>query len=118
MKDIKLDQTTHDLFFKDGDLVLIEKNEWVAQKLKTKLLFFYGEWFLDISKGMDFYDIIFKKNVDLSYIDTLIKITIAEVEEVVEILEYDSSITMKKLSVNFKVSTIYGDVEIREEISL
>jgi len=119
MKDLKLEIDSHDLFFNTkGDIVFIENDEYIQQKLKIKLRFFFKEWFLDSTKGVDFYDTIFKKGTSLSTIDTLIKATIAEVEEVIEILSYSSNFVNRKFSVVFNIKTIYGQTTLNEEFNI
>jgi hypothetical protein len=90
----------------------------LAQKLKIKLLFFFKEWFLDTTKGMDFYGTLFVKNPNLNAVDNMIKITIVDTEGVLELLEYnaDYSFSDRKLNVTFKVNTIYGELTFKESL--
>lgn len=117
-RDIALYLGTHDLVFANYDLVLISGLSYLAQKLKIKLLFFFKEWFLDTTKGMDFYGTLFVKNPNLNAVDNMIKITIVDTEGVLELLEYsaDYSFSERKLNVTFKVNTIYGELTFKESL--
>jgi hypothetical protein len=117
-RDIALYLGTHDLVFVNYDLVLISGLSYLAQKLKIKLLFFFKEWFLDTTKGMDFYGTLFVKNPNLNAVDNMIKITIVDTEGVLELLEYnaDYSFSDRKLNVTFKVNTIYGELTFKESL--
>lgn len=107
-----------DLYFEDGDLVIINEVDYLQQKIGIKLKFFYQEWFLDTTKGVDYFGMVFIKNPNLNAIDNMIKITILEIEEIIELLEYTSSynIPSRILSINFKVNTIYGEISFQQEI--
>lgn len=61
-RDKALDTLTGDLLF-DGnaDQVYTEGIEGIASDLKSNWLFFKGEWFLNINKGIDYWGVIFAK---------------------------------------------------------
>lgn len=117
-RDIALYLNTHDIVFDNYDLVLISGISYLAQKLKIKLLFFFKEWFLDTTKGMDFYNVLFVKNPNLNAVDNMIKITIVDTEGVLELLEYSADYTFsdRRLNVKFKVNTIYGELTFEESL--
>lgn len=108
--DIGLDPLTGDLAFKDNDLVLVSGSEQLVQNLKIRLRFFLGEWFLDITKGLPFYEDILVKNPNLPDIDNIIKAQITETEDVTELLEYvsDYDPVLRTYSIQFKVRSIFG----------
>lgn len=118
MKDIALDPLTHDLAFIDQSVAFVENVDFVIQKLKIKLQFFLGEWFLDTAVGVPFYSDILIKNPNFPDIENILKATILEVDGVNEILEFKSefSRSIRKLDVTFKVNTDYGEVEFSETI--
>ena len=53
--DLQLD-TTGDLDVSTGDLLLISGTDQTAQRLRIKLQFFLGEWFLDQRVGIPYLD--------------------------------------------------------------
>jgi len=110
-RDIKLDTVTHDILIEDSDFQIVSKGSWLIQSVKIKMLFFLGEWFLDTTYGLDHYGLVLIKGPDLNLIDNMFKIALLEYEEIIEILEYSSSISKdRKLTVDFRVSTVFGEL--------
>lgn len=116
MIDLKLDSQTHDLVVENFDLQFVTGIDHVVQNLKINLLFFQGEWFLDTLKGVPFYTDIFVKNPDLTVVDNILKATILEVDNVNELLSYDSDYdnSIRKYTVTFQVDTDFGTVTLTE----
>lgn len=106
-----------DLYFKNGDLVIINEVDYLQQKIGIKLKFFYQEWFLDTTKGIDYFGMVFVKNPNLNAVDNMIKVTILEIEEIIELLKYTSSfnIASRVFNLSFKVNTIYGEISFQQE---
>jgi len=119
-QDFKLNSTTNDLEFTKSDLTFVSGIDYYIQKIKIKLQFFFGEWFLDTTKGLKFYDIVFVKNPDLFFINNLIKITITEEAGILQILEYSSSFdtVQRKFNVTTKVLTDQGDFYLDESLEI
>lgn len=107
-----------DLYFENGDLVIINEAEYLQQKIGIKLKFFYQEWFLDTTKGIDYFGLVFVKNPNLNAIDNMIKVTILEVNEIIELLEYTSSFNNRILNISFKANTIYGEISYQQEFTI
>lgn len=118
-KDIRLDVNTHDIVIGDNfDMSFVEGVEYYAQKLKVRLWFFLGEWFLDTSEGTPFFQSILIKNPDIELINTLIKARILESPGVIELKSFDSEYdnSLRKFSVTFQVQTEAGLVTISETV--
>lgn len=107
--DLKLNDD-HDLDITNYDLEVIDTLDYVAQKLKIKLKFFISEWFLDTTKGMELFQIVFVKNPDLDLIASIFRNEILSVPEIKTILEYTQEFDSfkRELTITFKVDTIYG----------
>ncbi len=116
--DIALDKDTHDLLIEGNELLLVNDVDQIEQNLKIRLKFFSGEWFLDITQGLPFYDTILVKNPNVPNIDNIIKAEIIDTPGVTELLSYDSSYdaSLREYVVDFKVRTIFGEAEL--EVSL
>lgn len=112
MLDIKLDINTHDIIIDDFDLQLCEDDLYLIQKLKIKFLFFYGEWFLDITQGIKYYEEILIKDPNISTIDNMFKLTIMEDGYFSSIIEYQSDFNLQKreFSVSFKAMKNNGEI--------
>lgn len=113
MIDLKLETTYHDLDIVNYDLQLVSGIDQVRQKIENRLQFFFGEWFLDNTQGTKLYEIVFVKNPNLSLIASTFKTTILDTTGVVSIIEYNQVYdpSLRKLTVDFKVNTIYGVLE-------
>jgi hypothetical protein len=111
-RDLKLDITTHDLIIENSDLQLVDEREWLLQSVKIKFLFFLGEWFLDTTAGLDHFGLVLVKDPDLNLIDNMFKIALIEYDEIIEILDYSSSLdtVTRELTVSFSCSTTYGEI--------
>lgn len=89
--DLKL-TIDHDLEIASNDLALVVDTEALAQRLKTKLQTFKGEWFLDTDFGVPYYQSIFRKGITKDIVDSIIKREIRNVPGVKSIASYNSSL--------------------------
>jgi len=100
MKDLYLDPITHDLVI-DNDIGYTDDDigiEYIIQKIKIELLTFFGEYFLDNEIGFPWFQKVLIKNPNLKEVNDLVKLTILKYAD--EILEYNSTITGRLLSIN------------------
>jgi len=118
MKDLKLTLDNHELQVTNYDLSLVSDLERVAQNIKIRLLFLFGEWFLDTDFGVKYIEEIMVKTPSLPQIDTIIKATIIETTDVIDIIEYQSEFdnVLRKMSITFKATTSFGELEQTTEI--
>jgi hypothetical protein len=124
MIDLKLN-TVHDLDIGTdlnliGDVNGSDQLAYYQQKVKIVLLFFFAEWFLDVTIGIKYLQSIFVKNPNLTLIDSLFKIAITEIEGIVELIEYDStfSIPNRSIEVEFVADTDAGELTLTQEITI
>lgn len=114
MISIALNRLTHDIEFLNGQLQIVEDTDGnpdqIIQNLKTRLLFFRGEWFLDTVIGLPYFSDIYVKSPNIPNIEAIVKAEILDVTGVLEITQFDLNydIRQRKLSINFVVNTIYG----------
>lgn len=118
MKDLKIDALTRDLSIKNHDLEFVTDLDRVAQKLRIKLNHIFGEWFLNNSEGIKYFENVMVKNPNIPLVESLLKAAILETENVKEILEFstDLDLSLRKLTVRFKVLTDFGSVSLTEVI--
>ena len=64
----------------------------IGQKIKIHLNSFYGEWFLDSTYGVPYFQSIFARKLTKSNIDSIFKNQILSVNGVKEILSYSSTL--------------------------
>jgi hypothetical protein len=83
----------NDIVFVNGKATVTQtQSEIVAQRLNIKLKTFLGEWFLDTSIGVPYFQQIFGKVRNKSTIDVIFQNIIAKDEGVVEIKKFESSL--------------------------
>jgi len=82
----------------------------VAQGIRTKLRLFLGEWFLDTTKGVPYFEEIFSGVYDHARIESVLRAQIRSQSGVTEITSFSTSFDRagRALTVNFEVDTIYG----------
>lgn len=111
MPDLKLDAQTHDLIFESGDFKITRvESESLVQRLKIKLSTWSGEWFLDTTLGVPYFETIFKKGTAKETIDNIFKVRIVSEPEVEALLSFESSIdkTFRIYSLVFTVRSSNG----------
>lgn len=116
MRTFALDKDNN-LVFENGQLVLISDGAAVLQAVRTALLFFKGEWFLDESIGVEWFADILVKNADLSKVESILKSVILGVDNVKSITSfsldtYNSS--TRKLTISFSATTTFGKIDSTE----
>lgn len=118
MKDVMLDDVTHDFVVVNYDLALVSEIDQIKQSIKMRLLALFSEWFLDTRVGVRYFDVICTKNPDLSLVDSLLKTAILETVGVTELVSYISELdkSNRSLSVSFKVNTVYGETTDNLEV--
>lgn len=109
MADIKMTDDG-DLQIDGGSLSLVTGLDGIKQDLIQKLRSFMGEWFLDLSDGVPYYQNILIKNPNPQVVESLLQDRILATPGVLEILsfnlEYDPA--LRKLTGAFDVRSEDG----------
>ncbi|CAB3911913.1 hypothetical protein LMG3410_04878 [Achromobacter aegrifaciens] len=102
----------------DGDLALdllgrarlIGGADRVGQQVKVTLLAFLGEWFLDTTFGVPYFEEILVKNPDRSTIEAVLRARILDVPGVTRVgrLDLDVDRTARTLRVAFEAESAEG----------
>ncbi len=106
---------TGDYVFGNGQKdFLINSPEAVAQSVRTRLLLWVNEWFINVEEGTLWLQGVLGKQQQ-STIDNVLRSRILETEGVTELTSYDSSIDpdTRKLSVSVSIDTLYGSTTIQ-----
>lgn len=112
--------TTPRLVIDPLDLVLLTDSiDLARQRLKQRLLTILGEWFLDESIGIPYFQEIFKKGVNESRVRSLFLSVIKNTENInkIEFFDLDFTESTRTLTVNFTVSLLSGET-LTESLSL
>jgi len=112
----------------DSDLKIADNVDWIVtaefelqQRLKTRLRFFYGEWYRNITEGIDYYGKIFIKNPDYALVAQEFRKQILLTEGVTEILDFEMAqikTSDRSLEVTFTVQSIYVDDPVSVSVEL
>lgn len=68
MADIRLDPNTHEIDLTGLRPTIVRGIDARVQSLKIRLGFYYGEWFLDQSRGIPFFQEFFQKKLTIAQI--------------------------------------------------
>jgi len=113
MSGIKLD-STGDMDLTDGNATLTSGSEATAQRISQRLKLFLGEWFLDLTRGVPYFQQILVKSPNPVVVDAVLKREIIADPAVLELQRFDVSLDtgLRLMTVDFKVLTDAGPVDL------
>jgi len=86
-----------------GEVSRTVLGEEVAQRLRVRLLFFKGEWFLNLDEGLPYYQSILVKGLTEKVIRSVFGSVILKTQGVSQLLSLTHSIsTARRLTLTFK----------------
>ncbi len=109
--------SNNDLIVSNGKFKIVSNAAEVVQHVRTRLLFYLEEWFLDQEAGTPYFQEIFTKPANLANIESIFKARILETPEVETLLEFSMDYQgegVRNLTVSFSAETIYGVIENQE----
>lgn len=112
-RDFARDLTTGELVISKGDLAGVYESDAIVQDIKQYMQLFKGEWYLDQTAGVPYWEKVFVANPDLGALNAMFK---SELEKVAGVRSVKSlSLNFKKatreLVVNFTVDTDNGELK-------
>lgn len=116
--DLALDPATHDWPTpsedNNFDLPLVSGIDQISQNLNIRLRFFLGEWYLDTTVGVPYYQFFFVKNPNRIQVETFLKDEIIRTPGVIELTSFSSDFkgTTRDFSVKFSAQTESGETAI------
>jgi hypothetical protein len=113
--DLLLDPTTWDVVWNNGPLTkeftTQPLTQTVGQRLKIRLLSFYGDWFMDTTYGVPYFQrLLGVKQTSKAAADLIFQQQILAEQGVKEIVSFDSSFVNRQYSLTFRVSVETGEV--------
>lgn len=113
--DFKLDPISWDIIWRNGPLRKEETTqpltETVGQRLKIRLLTFYGEWFINTVYGVPYFSrLLGQKQTSKAAADLIFQQQILAEEGVKEIVTFNSTFVNRKYSLSFSVRVVTGEV--------
>ena len=114
--DLAMDVSTSDLIVQDGDLMIVDNAERVAQQVLITLREWLGEWFLKTSDGIPYLEYILVKNPNEAHIRQILTQSIESVEGVKDVteLEFAYNHVLRTLAVAYEIDTDYGLITRKE----
>lgn len=119
MIDFELDPVSNDLVFQDFDFGLVDDTRQIMQNLAIRLRFFLGEWYLDITQGLPYFETFFRKSPNQIQIESILKEEIVNTRGIVEITRFETNFDQQRrvYTVNFSARSISGE-ELQKELEL
>ena len=113
MKNLAIDQTTGDLLLSKGQIGQVFGADAAGQVVSTDLKTFLGEFWLDRSFGIPYYELVFKKTTDLSAIKTMYIEKILARPEILKVTRFDMDVNgaTRKLRIVLGMLTSEGFVD-------
>lgn len=113
--DLALDPDTMAPFVVDGDLALIEEQiDQTAQALRLELKLVAGEWFLDTTRGVDYFETVFVKGTQQARVESEFRDRILSVDGVrsLKTFQADFDPATRRFRLRFSVDSIAGVIPI------
>lgn len=116
MIDIALNPLTNDLVLTDFDFQLVDDTRQIMQNLAIRLRFVLGEWYLDITSGVPYFEFFFIKSPNQIQIESILKEEIVNTRGIVEIISFQTEFDKRKrvYSVKFSARSISGEELLKE----
>jgi len=104
----------NDIFLKNGHIAMTQDGAETLQYVRSRLLFYRGEWQLDITRGLDYFTIF--DTGDLESLASAIKTQIIQTDGVEELVSFEIAFnkTTRKASISFEAKTKYGIIQDSE----
>lgn len=108
--------SNNDLVVKNGRLAVVSDGAEVVQHVRTRILFYLGEWFANTNAGTPWFQQIFVKPVNLNDIESIIKTRIALTPGVLVLTAFAMDLDKQNriLKITYAAETIYGEINSEE----
>lgn len=111
--DFLADPETGDIAIVNGDFALVTGVDETVQFLIQRLKLFLGEWFLDETLGLPYFDEVFVKNPDPIALDSIFKTYILKSPGVLELTAFslDFDTPTRTLSIRGTIRALDGEAD-------
>jgi len=102
--DLKLNETTWDIYIENQDIQIVTGIDGVKQHLRQRLQMFKGEYYYDKTRGIPYHDYFFVKSPNPIIIDSILKKVVLDTPGITELLKFDLDFdrTTRELNIDFK----------------
>lgn len=106
MSDLYIDPTSRDLVISDTGAVRLTAGvpEAAAQRIAVSLLMFTGEYFLDLTAGVPYYESVLVHNPDLDLIRTLFRRIVSQDAYVVDVTKCEVSLDTQSRTLSVEIN--------------
>ena len=100
----------NDIIIENGNFKLVEDGAHTVQAVRSRLLAYLNEWFLDTSSGVPYFEKIFIKPANLGNVESILKQKILQTPGVNLIVEFTMVFdrVSRGLEISFSAETDYG----------
>jgi len=112
--------SNNDLIVHNGQFVIVKNGAEIVQHVRTRLLFYANEWFLDLSSGIPYFEQIFVRPVNLGNVESIFKTAILQTPGVDSLINFSMVYeggSVRKLSVDFEAKTVHDEI-ITSEVTV
>lgn len=119
VRDLKLD-ADGDIVLENGDLALVSDAEAIAQAVRGALSLVQGEWFLDVTAGVPYFESVWLRAPKESEVDAVLRSAILAVPGVLDVpqLDLDLNRSTRVCSVSFRATTDLGELSQTIEVTV
>lgn len=104
----------NDIFLDNGSFAVVRDGPEIVQHVRTRLLFYLEEWFLDKNAGTPYFQEIFRKPANIANAESRIKERILGTPGVLRLLNFTmdyQGANQRRLSVSFSAETTAGTID-------
>lgn len=105
-----------DLAIAGGDLVLVRGADAVAQRIRIRLRLFLGEWFLDESAGLPYFERILGAKLGRQGLVSIVREELRRVRGVASIDSLTAEIDGRRARIAFRVTADTGETVEGSEV--
>lgn len=118
--DFALDQTTGDLTTQNNSLFFVDGLDAVVQEIVIKFQFFLGEFFLDTTLGMPWFQDILIKAPSFAVVQEICKNCILQTPGVVSLNSFNLDLNAggRSASLSFQATATNGVINFTQQIEL
>ena len=106
MKDLKLDETTHDLEIHKFDLRTTLDIEGARQSTAIRLKMFQGEWLLDERVGIPYFDILLGKKPNIEFVNTYLVNEIVSDSQIDKMIDFKTALDRQTRNLNIEFTAL------------
>jgi hypothetical protein len=114
-----IDLTTQgDIKIENGDLVISEETQTIANNVRIRLLTILAEWFYDYTVGLDWFDELFATSTTYDQKVSILKNEILKDPEITSITSFQFAIdpVARSGEVEFTADTIFSPINVEVTI--